>query len=202
MFTGIIEKIGKILQINITKQGASLCVETEYQDLTVGESICVSGVCLTVSEVDLNGKALFYLSPETLSKSSFSKIKAGDSVNLERALEPSSRMGGHFVQGHVDGLAYCIKINSNSDGYELFFQSPNELAKYCVKKGSIALNGVSLTLNQVDDTGICSVFLIPFTWKNTNLSLLKTTDPIHVEVDVIAKYVEKLCQNYQKPLNA
>jgi len=248
MFTGIIENKGRIT--NLTRSGRSLQIhlETEFSDLTEGESVAVNGVCLTVTHPTPRGECDLFLSPETLDKSNLGQVTAGDFLNLERALTLQTRLSGHWVQGHVDGQAKWLGarpefVNSveptsfgNSIEPTLFADStqldrqpiqptpaecfavglllPKALARYCVEKGSICLNGVSLTINSIIDNyigspaegspgilaensegSIIQITIIPHTWTHTNLSKLKPGDTVNVEVDILAKYVERLCRN-------
>jgi riboflavin synthase len=202
MFTGIIQELGQVKQAQTTANALKLVIHTGFSDLQLGESIAVNGVCLTVMELCSGSDPLFYLSGETLERSNLGTITAGVIVNLERALTLSTRLSGHLVQGHVDGMAKLLKIITQGDSHELEFELPNGLDHYCIEKGSIALNGISLTINSIqhipgsDRVTIC-VMIVPFTWKHTNLSTLKTGDFVNTEVDLIAKYVERSCQIYR-----
>lgn len=201
MFTGIIEKTGRIAARTADKKPDAtsivLTVETGYRDLTMGESVAINGVCLTVAEgSDLaTGRVNFFVSPETLDRTSLGAMNEGSLVNLERALRLGDRLSGHLVQGHVDGLAICTRIEVRSEARLVEFKLPPALARYAVEKGSIALDGVSLTLNSVSGE-LVSVMLIPHTWDLTRFHQMKTGDALNVEVDVFAKYTEKLCQPY------
>ncbi len=197
MFSGIVEKTAPVTALNLTKEGGTFSIPTGFKDLNPGESISVSGVCLTVVESTDSGDALFYISKETLSKTTFLELKINHLVNLERALMPRSRLSGHFVQGHVDGIGICEKVTPQGESFELQISLPDQLLPYCVSKGSIAINGVSLTLNQIL-MNTCFVNLIPFTWKHTQFSQLREGDGVHIEVDLLAKYVENLCKPYLK----
>jgi riboflavin synthase len=152
------------------------------------------------------GQAEFFVSPETLSRTNLGRLKPGSRVNLERALSLRDRLSGHFVQGHVDGLARWVSARASSDGqsFEASIEVPAAQARYVVEKGSIALNGVSLTVNSLarESSGALTIgiTLIPHTWSNTNFPDLKPADPVNVEVDMLAKYVESLCQSPSHPL--
>ncbi len=198
MFSGIIEKLGRV---SVWKPQATQLVctlDTGFADLDLGESVAVNGVCLTVAELVGGGNATFFVSNETLDKTNLGKISKGDVLNLERSVKLETRLSGHLVQGHVDGKARFIGLTQEGDSRKLGFELPNALARYCVTKGSIALNGISLTINELtvvdSETTRLFVTIIPHTWEHTNLHNLKSGDAINVEVDVIAKYVERLCQ--------
>jgi riboflavin synthase len=211
MFTGIIETVASVQSATPAPEGASrvlLRTPWKAQDLALGESIAVNGVCLTAAEIshagpkssDESSDVLFFLSAETLSRSNLSLLKAGTKVNLERALRADARLSGHIVQGHVDGLARLSRVEEQAECHLVEFDLPSSLSRYCVEKGSIALNGVSLTINRLlplsDGGARIFITLIPHTWAHTSFSEFKPGDPINVEVDVLAKYVEKLCQPY------
>jgi riboflavin synthase len=206
MFTGIIEKVGAVVEAQLRGfgelSGGSAWIDTGFEGLTLGESVAVNGVCLTVAELRSRGVAVFYISPETRRRTNLGELSVGTRVNLERALTLDQRLSGHLVQGHVDGRGTVREIAIAADGESrrMVFELDHELARYCVEKGAIAINGVSLTINLVRGNEV-EVMLIPHTWRHTNLSLLTAEDNVNVEVDVIAKYVEKLCQPYLKPSN-
>jgi riboflavin synthase len=202
MFSGIIEKLGKVGSAESRERGVALVLETGFADLELGESVAVNGVCLTVADLLPDGAAGFFASAETVSRSNLGRLAAGDVVNLERALRLDTRLSGHLVQGHVDGKARLASVAPESGAFVLEFALPSDLARYCVEKGSITLNGISLTLNKVvderPDQSVIGITIIPHTWKHTNLHASGIGDEVNVEVDVIAKYVERLCQPYQK----
>ena len=192
MFTGLIEEQGKIQSVSLSSNGMELVIECNIvtQDVNNGASISVNGACQTVTEFG-NNFIKIQASNETLNVTNFKKLKAGDSVNLERALTLNKRIDGHIVSGHIDCLATFI--NSKDDGFskELFFQMDKNFAKYVIYKGSIAINGVSLTIVSIKDN-IFSVELIPTTLREVNLSKLKIGDVVNIETDMFAKYVEKI----------
>jgi riboflavin synthase len=198
MFSGIIEKLGRVSACKNQETQLVCTIETGFADLVLGESVAVNGVCLTVAELHKGGSATFFVSNETLDKTSLGKIALGHELNLERSVSLQTRLSGHMVQGHVDGKARFAGFSQEGDSRKLGFDLPATLARYCVTKGSIALNGISLTINELDeqskDTTRLFVTIIPHTWEHTNLHSIKTGDEINVEVDVIAKYVERLCQ--------
>lgn len=192
MFTGIIEEIGIIGKI-ISVQGGKkffLSAEKILSDLHVDDSVAVNGVCLTAVEIDANG---FWADAvgETLTKSTLGSIAVGAKVNLERALKLSDRLGGHIVQGHVNGIGRLIRITNRGDAYLLEFSVPDSLLRYIIAEGSIAVNGVSLTVAQLNGN-ILGVSVIPHTWENTNFNTFSIGEQVNLEVDVIAKYVERM----------
>ena len=198
MFSGIIEKLGHVRAAVLADGNLMLDLETGFADLTLGESVAVNGICLTVAQYDGAGLAQFYASPETLDRTSLGALQVGSLVNLERAVSMATRLSGHLVQGHVDGLARLDAVIPESGAYRIELTLPQSLARYCVEKGSIALDGISLTLNAVRDlpAGGCQIHLtiIPHTWTHTNLQTRQPGDLLNVESDVIAKYVERLCK--------
>lgn len=192
MFTGIIEEIGIVREFKKGTSDALITVECKdvLGDTKLGDSISINGVCQTV--VQISGKSFSaQISSETLNVTNFATIKTGDRVNLERAMTLSQRMGGHIVSGHVDGLAKVKNIQKLSDFYNLKFEVGQELTKYIVKKGSVALNGISLTVANIVNREF-EVAIIPHTFENTVLSDLKQGCFVNIEVDVLAKYVEKI----------
>lgn len=204
MFSGIIDRVGTVIKHEMTpkSQGSALWMNTSYDDLTLGESVAVSGVCLTVSEMTSLGEALFFISPETHAKTSLSQLKTGSRCNLERALSLQSRLSGHWVQGHVDGCGEIRSILQHQECHELLIKLPEPLLRYCVVKGSIAIEGISLTINSIQQTeGTLSLMIIPHTWNATALKTVQIGNAVNVEVDVMAKYVEKLCHPYKMHLN-
>lgn len=200
MFSGIVERLAPVRSAGRRDGTLVLELETGYPDLALGESIAVNGVCLTVTAFDANGAASFFVSPETLDRSNLGALAPGGRANLERSVRLETRLSGHLVQGHVDGQAELASVVAEAGSYRLEFLLPDTLARYCVEKGSIALNGISLTLNGVFDDGggrsLAAVTIIPHTWEHTNLHAVKVGSRVNVEVDVMAKYVERLCQPY------
>ena len=207
MFSGIIEQVGKVEAVADEGGARRLTLASGFSDLTLGESVAVNGVCLTVVRHDEGGCADFFVSAETLARSNLGCIGVGSPVNLERSVSLATRLSGHLVQGHVDGRARLEAVAAEGDARRVTLSLPNDLHSYCVEKGSIALNGVSLTLNAVARRGAdgrfaIAITLIPHTWGHTNLQHCAIGDEINVEVDVLAKYVERLCHAYLTPLNA
>lgn len=198
MFSGIIEKLATVHAATFADGNLTLDIDTTFPDLALGESIAVNGTCLTVVTFDASGRAQFYASPETLDRTNLGSLRSGHLVNLERAVSMATRLSGHLVQGHVDGLARLDAVIPEAGAYRIELTLPARLARYCVEKGSIALDGISLTLNAVIDLadGGCKIHLtiIPHTWTHTNLQNRKVGDAMNVESDVMAKYVERLCK--------
>jgi len=192
MFTGIIEELGQIVSIDRLEQGKRLIVSGNIVtgDLENGESVAVNGVCLTALEVTPDSFAAD-VSPETLSRTTLGDLSVGSRVNLERAVTPSSRLGGHIVQGHVDGRGTFLGADDQGDFRTVRIGFPLEIAKYLVFKGSVAVDGISLTIASLADNYL-EIAVIPKTWEATNLSTLNTGDAVNLEVDMIAKYVERL----------
>lgn len=194
MFTGIVEEMGAILSLDKTLAGTKMTVlaSTVMSDLKVGDSISIDGVCLTVvtrSERDFAVE----VSPETLSVTTLGRLTAGGPVNLERAMKLNERIGGHLVAGHVDGVG--IVRSRHQEGNAIFFtiEAPQDVLGYCVLKGSITVDGISLTINDVTERGF-SVAIIPHTAKVTTLGLKQVNDVVNLESDLIGKYVARLLQ--------
>jgi riboflavin synthase len=196
MFSGIIERLGRVRAVTPGDGTVRLDLATGFSDLSLGESVAVNGVCLTVTTFDAAGDASVFVSPETLSVTALGRLAAGHAVNLERAVTPNTRLSGHIVQGHVDGVGHLDRIDRSGEAWALRFLLPEALRRYCVPKGSITLDGISLTLNRLEDPADgrfgAHVTIIPHTWDHTTLGGLSIGDPINVEIDVIAKYVEQL----------
>ena len=201
MFTGIIEKVATITSIEPGPQECKVLIATQFTDLELGESVAINGVCLTVTETSANGDALFYVSPETLECTNLGALEADSRVNLERALKVGDRLSGHWVQGHVDCTAPVTKISKESNAYLLKVRLPQSMLNYCIDKGSISLNGTSLTINRVLEDGQIEIQLIPHTWEHTNFSSLTVDSRVNVEVDMLAKYLERQCRNYKEQLS-
>lgn len=194
MFTGIVEEVGHIRRLGQIPKGARLEISasTVLDDAKLGDSIAVSGVCLTVVE---HGRDWFAadLSAETLQRTSLQQARPGTRVNLERALLPTTRLGGHIMQGHVDGTGRFIEARPVGEGWAVRISFPAELGRYIVEKGSIAVDGISLTVAALGADWF-EIAVIPHTWKQTSLSTLSGGALVNLEVDVIAKYVEKMLQ--------
>lgn len=188
MFTGIVEELGRV-----TEPGSRLSIACTrvLDDLTIGASIAVNGVCLTAVDIRADGFSAD-LAPETLDRSNLGDLKSGDGVNLERPITLATRLSGHIMQGHVDGTATLESLRElEDDNWELLVKVPEALDRYLVYKGSIAIDGISLTIADVTD-GIVRVAVIPHTHQATNLSQRKPGDRLNIECDILAKHVEKL----------
>ncbi len=193
MFTGIIEGLGRVAAIESRGGDARLTVEVgtlPFEAVQLGESIAVNGVCLTVVEFDATSFAAD-ASNETLSLTTLGALKAGAVVNLERAMRPTDRLGGHLVSGHVDGVGAVAGIAEDARAQRWRFTAPAALLRYVAKKGSICVDGVSLTVNEVDETGF-EVALIPHTVSHTAFSQTRVGDAVNLEIDLVARYVERL----------
>jgi riboflavin synthase len=192
MFTGIIEGVGKVRTVKKKGDGLELEIACDFdlERTNVGDSISVNGCCLTITS--RLGKSFWAdVSDETFQVTTFHDIKTGDPVNLERALQVGSRLGGHIVQGHVDGTGRIAEIKEHPDSVEFLVEIPRELSRYIVEKGSVAIDGVSLTVNHCENNKF-DVTVIPHTKLMTTFSKLKVGDRVNLEVDIIGKYVEKL----------
>jgi riboflavin synthase len=194
MFTGLVEDLGTVVAVDRTGDGAVLTVESRLAgQVAEGDSVAVNGVCLTATGI--SGQRFgFDVMNETLRRSSLADIDAGTRVNLELALRADARLGGHIMQGHVDGVGRIAGVREDGFGRVVTVEAAPELLRYVVEKGSIAIDGVSLTVARVDDTSF-DVALIPETLERTNLGGMTTPPPtrtVNLEVDVVAKYVEKL----------
>ena len=195
MFTGIVEETGSVLATERDSDGRRLRLETTFTGLTRGQSISVNGVCLTVEE---HGDGFFevFLAEETVERTYLGELSDGDGVNLERAMPADGRLDGHIVQGHVDATAEIVRIERIGDDWRFAFAIPERFLPYVVEKGSITLDGISLTVAALSDT-TCEVAIVPETYSVTNLSEKTVGDSVHLEVDVIAKYVESLTDGYR-----
>jgi riboflavin synthase len=195
MFTGIVEDLGEVMEL----RDGRLTVRSRVaaRDAGVGDSIAVNGICLTVVDVQ-DGTISFDLSSETLARSAAGRLAAGAHVNLERPATLAGRLGGHLVQGHVDGVGTVAGVEVDAaGGAELRVRVPAEFARYIVEKGSIAIDGVSLTVAAIDGDAIV-LALIPHTLAVTTLGAVRAGDPVNLEVDVIAKYVERLMERIDR----
>ena len=197
MFTGIIEELGTVVSCDVNEGGAKIVISatTVTEDVKDGDSIAVNGVCLTALDVTQNSFAAD-LSQETLDRSTLGNLLAGSRVNLERAVTPSTRLGGHIVQGHVDARGEFVSAINHGDFWTVTIRYPTEISRYLVYKGSVAVEGISLTIAKLADEQF-EIAVIPKTWELTNLSTLKPGDAVNLEVDVIAKYVERMMGDRQ-----
>jgi riboflavin synthase len=191
MFTGIVQALGTVRAIDDLGEAVRLGVEGEIlHGLSGGESIAVNGVCLTVAQIDPS-RFTADVMQESLRRTSLGGLAVGDRVNLERSVTPTSLLGGHIVQGHIDGVGTVVGVRPSAHWREVDIDVPVGLLRYVVEKGSIALDGVSLTIASLSDTGV-RVSLIPETLARTTLGIRDVGDHVNVEVDVLAKYVERL----------
>lgn len=192
MFTGIIEELGSVRSIEHRGDNARIVIQAHLvtSDTRDGDSIAVNGVCLTALDVATDSFAAD-VSRETLNRSTLGSLESGAPVNLERSVTPATRLGGHIVQGHADARGKFIGVDSHGESWTVRIQYPEEIGRYLVFKGSIAVEGISLTIAGLTQEYF-EVAIIPKTWTVTNLSHLRPGDPVNLEVDVIAKYVESL----------
>ena len=193
MFTGLIEAIGEVAEIKPTPGGFRLRLTTAIApDVVAGDSLAVNGVCLTAISSEADGIHAD-ISPETARVSGLGGLRRGALVNLERPLRADARLGGHFVQGHVDATGTLEDIRADGDSFWLTIRFPTLLAPYIVRKGSIAVDGISLTVAGVDDRHF-DVQIIPYTWEHTNLHLAKQGDVVNLECDILGKYVVRVAE--------
>ncbi len=191
MFTGLVEELGSISAIEKKEVGALIRISCNVvaTDAQIGDSICVNGCCLTAVEVE-QGMLAFEAGTETLSRTNLGELSAGSVVNLERSLQPQQRMGGHFVSGHIDAIGTLVNREPEGDWAKYWFQVPHELTRQMASKGSVAVDGISLTLVDVTDSQF-SIALIPHTLKVTTLGVRNEGDTVNIETDILAKYVER-----------
>ncbi|WP_265443988.1 riboflavin synthase [Acetivibrio straminisolvens] len=192
MFTGIVEEIGLVKEVVYGSKSIKLTIKCEkiMDDVKIGDSIAVNGICLTVASLD-NGVFTADVMPQTMRKTNLGSLRAGEKVNLERALRPVDRMGGHIVSGHIDGTGVILSKEKEDNAIWLEISAPSDILKYIVVRGSVALDGVSLTAAYVDENCF-KVSLIPHTASVTILGSKKPGDRINIECDMLGKYVEKL----------
>jgi riboflavin synthase len=197
MFTGIIEHLASVKNLSLKAGGGELFLNFSgfYNDLTLGESIAVNGTCLTIREI--SGKVVsFDVSGETLKKTTLGKFRSSENVNIERALRVGDRLGGHFVTGHVDGIGTVKGKKQSTDQCTMSFSVEKRLADMMIEKGSVAIDGISLTIVDLAD-GAFSVALIPYTLTSTTLGFKKVGDPVNIEIDMMGKWIKKLLMNIQ-----
>ena len=194
MFTGIIEELGSVRSIEERGENARLVISAHVvtEGTNHGDSISVNGVCLTALDIDADSFAAD-VSRETLLRSTLGRLQPGAPVNLERAVTPATRLGGHIVQGHVDARGQFTGVEDHGESWTVKIAYPKEIARYLVFKGSVAVEGISLTIAGLTDNHF-EIAIIPKTWEVTNLSHLKPGDEVNIEVDIIGKYIEKLLQ--------
>ncbi len=191
MFTGIVEEIGQIVGIDNQNDSSRISIKTEkiLNSAKIGDSISINGVCLTVTSID----GLVFTSDvvrETLNKTNLQYVKADDCINLERAMKASSRFDGHIVQGHVEGIGKVKKIIKDNDSFIISIVIPQSLSEYCIHKGSITVNGVSLTIASIEEN-LIDIWIIPHTLTHTTFGSINKNDYVNIETDIIAKYVKK-----------
>ena len=192
MFTGLIETVGTV--VNCEKRGAAAVLTVTFPlpaaEIAIGDSVAVNGACLTVT-AKREASLVFDVSPESLTTTTIGNLRAGHCVNLERAIRLGDRMGGHIVTGHVDCIGKLARMNESSGNQVLDFTLAPEFARYLIHKGSVAINGISLTVNRVSTNGF-SVNVIPLTLSSTTLARVRVGDDVNIETDIIGKYVERL----------
>lgn len=201
MFTGIIEELGEISSLEKRSDGAKIIISAQIvtRDSVEGDSIAVNGVCLTAIDIKSDSFAAD-VSGETLNRSTLGNLKVGTKVNLERAVTPTTRLGGHIVQGHVDATGKFLQAVKSGDFWTARVGFPPEITKYLIYKGSISVEGISLTIANLKD-GYFEIAIIPKTWELTNLHALQNGDAVNLEVDMIAKYIERIMLSGQSPEN-
>lgn len=202
MFTGITEHVGKIESLERGDEGGRLRVSLAgahelAKEMKAGDSISVNGCCLTVVEFTQKSFSAD-LSGETLRRTAFGEKKSGDPVNLERPLAATARLGGHFVQGHVDGVGRITRLVPEGENWWLSVRVPEDLRRYVAEKGSIAIDGISLTVAGWQE-GVADIAIIPFTYKHTNVHAMAANDAVNIEADILAKYVESLLAARKSP---
>ncbi len=197
VFTGIIEKIAQVSNVIPKDNGMQLLINTGWSDIRMGESICVNGACLTA--LDEQSYAQFDLSPETLEKTCFDKLKQGDWVNLERSMPASGRFSGHYVTGHIDTCAKLVESKKSGDFYVMTFSDfgDKRAADYLIPKGSVCINGISLTINKTEGA-LIEVMIIPHTLEQTNLSMLAKEDLVNIEFDYFARLIAHQMRSIQR----
>jgi len=200
MFTGIIEEIGEVAEMVADKDFLQIRIKAHavMNDLKTGDSISVNGVCLTARTIGADSFTAD-LSRETLERTSLRVLSPGSAVNLERPMTAAGRFGGHIVQGHVDGMGRIIEFSRNGDSFNLRIEVPKPALRYIVEKGSICVDGISLTVARIH-LNVFDVAIIPHTFENTNLKLAKPGDPVNLEFDIIAKYVERMLEARDIPM--
>jgi riboflavin synthase len=196
MFTGIVTEVGKVVAVKRETDRLSFRIEVDYEDLVEGESIAVGGACLTVVSC---GESWFQVDAivTTRSRTWFGDLQVGDVVNLERSVRIGDRLGGHFVQGHVDAVGEVVQTRDEADARLIDISVPDEIDELTVPHGSIAIDGVSLTVNEMPAPNVVQVAIIPYTMENTTLGNLKTGDKVHLEGDMIGKFVRQLLRDRQ-----
>lgn len=199
MFTGIIEATGKISKIQHSGQDAQITIHSDtldFSDVKLGDSIASNGVCLTVTALGANSFSAD-VSGETLNRTLFGSYQIGQRINLEKALLPTTRLGGHLVSGHIDGIALVSQVEKTGQSWQIYLQSQAELSRYIAEKGSVTIDGVSLTVNELTNEGF-RLTIVPHTARETTIQSLKAGSKVHIEVDLLARYLERLLQGRQQ----
>jgi len=194
VFTGIVRERGRVASVEGDGNGIRIRLDAPLTaaEVAIGDSVSLNGCCLTVVEA-ANGTIAFHAVPETLARSSLDALAAGAELNIESALRAGDPLGGHYVQGHVDSVGTVRSVEPEGEGRRIWFDAPPEVLRYCVEKGSVAVDGVSLTIAELDETGF-AVALIPHTLAATTLGTLEPGARVNLEADVLAKYVERLVE--------
>jgi riboflavin synthase alpha subunit len=193
MFTGLIETVGRVGAVQALESGVQLEIETPWaDDVMAGDSLAVNGVCLTVTSAS-GGRLRADVGPETLRVTTLGAVQSHQLVNLERAMRADARFGGHFVQGHVDGTGVIRSVRPDGDSHWLTISLDRSLAPYCIPKGSIAVDGISLTIAALRDLEF-DVMIIPYTWQHTNVHTRRAGDRVNLECDMVGKYVARAAQ--------
>jgi riboflavin synthase len=192
VFTGIVRELGLVVSAEEAGGGRALVVRTPETATTaaVGDSVAVNGCCLTASSIS-GDEIAFHAVPETIARTTLGALEAGDRVNVEPALRAGDALGGHYVQGHVDAVGRIQSVEAEGEGLRVFVDAPDDVLRYCVEKGSITLDGVSLTVAELSSDAF-AVALVPHTLEATTLSALRPAQAVNLEADVLAKYVERL----------
>jgi riboflavin synthase len=197
MFTGLIETVGQVSSLKQIVSGYRLRIRTSIvSDLTVGESVAINGVCLTVAMIE-GQEVHFDVGPETARVTTLGALRHEQPVNIERAMRADSRFGGHLVQGHIDGTGTLDEMRTEGDAHWITVRFPSALAPLLIRKGSIAVDGISLTVAGLDERRF-DVMIIPHTWTHTNLSSLRSGDRVNLECDVIGKYIARMAEVFAR----
>ena len=199
MFTGIVESLAKVIKVAKDDDFVQLLLEfpEEISSNSLGDSICINGVCLTVARISDRSLIGFDVIEETLNKTNISSLKINDLVNVERSMSVGGRIEGHILQGHVEGVAKIVEKKQKGTNLRMSLEVPNGLIKYCVEKGSISLDGVSLTIASIKNNFV-EVALIPYTLEKTTLGIKGISETLNVETDILGKYIYNMMQKYEK----
>lgn len=194
MFTGIVRELGRLVSAEGGAEGLALVVEASATagETSIGDSISINGCCLTAEAVD-GARISLHAVPETLARTTLGRLATGDPVNVEPAIRAGEPLGGHYVQGHVDAVGRVQSVEAEGEGLRVFVEAPGDVLRYCVEKGSVAVDGVSLTVAELADDAF-GVALVPHTLKGTTLSTLMPGREVNLEADILAKYVERVLQ--------